>query len=288
MGFLKDLSNLMETNLNMIKDEMDILKKEFVKVKDDLYFNLAVLQQLNLFVVFGKLNHYKIEELPSKNDHESIIMINDTEGRRSLIKYQNIDTKEITRIYFLRLDRLHDHLRKESLNILETSDSVLELIKGSNWEIYEIVDQYKDLTEKIFNWVIIKPTVTIKYPDGKSETKRICLKEVSSFIQTLVEEYRLDFIINKGFTKLIHPKEDTVYENSKVSHEDILITYGIDVSFEDKNRYKLKTEDELDDVLDSIEKRINNPLYIVTHYERLLGYLNKLNIVKIKRYTELE
>ena len=77
------------------------------RIRDELSYNLAIIQQFNLFSVFGRLNRCKVEELPEKKENEIIKITTDIDGRRSIIRYIDKKSSEPTRIYFLRLDRQH-------------------------------------------------------------------------------------------------------------------------------------------------------------------------------------
>lgn len=260
------------------------------RIRDELSYNLAIIQQFNLFSVFGRLNRCKVEELPERKENEIIKMTTDIDGRRSIIRYIDKKSSEPTRIYFLRLDRQHEQDLKENTVVLETDTDLdpKEFIKGDQWVLYEVSNTiYQELSEKIFDWKIVKPTVTIIHPDGREEHPNIQLKDVSNYIQFLVEKYRLDFTVTNGFFKLIHPDHNVVYENSQVSHNDILIAYGLEIKFEDRKPFKLTTKEELDQVLDNIEAKIENPSYIIEHYNRLLDYYNRYNGDEKKEYKEI-
>ena len=260
------------------------------EIKHELSFELAVIQQLNLFSVFGRLNRCKVEELPEKKENEIVQITTDIEGRRTILRYQDKNTGEYTHIYFLRLDRQHEQDLKENSTIIETETDIdpKVFIKGDNWTLYEIDNTiYRELSEKIFNWIIVKPVITVIHPNGEEEHPNIQLKNVSSYIQSLVEKYRLDFTLINGFFKIIHPDSNVVYENSQVTHNDILIAYGLEIKFEDRKPFKLTTKEELDQVLDNIEAKIENPSYIIEHYNRLLDYYNRYNGTEKKEYKEI-
>jgi len=65
------------------------------------------------------------------------------------------------------------------------------------------------------------------------------------------------------------------------------MAYGLEIKFEDRKPFKLTTEEELDQVLDNIEAKIENPSYVIEHYNRLLDYYNRYNGTEKKEYKEI-
>lgn len=275
-----------EPMIEAINDSLILVNK----IKDELSYNLAIIQQFNLFSVFGRLNRCMVDELAEKKGNEIIKITTDIDGRRSIIRYKDKKTSECTRVYFLRLDRQHEQDLKENTTVIETDTDIDPklFIKGDKWALYEVSNTiYQELSEKIFDWKIVKPSITVIHPNGEEEHPNVQLKDVSSYIQSLVEKYRLDFTVTNGFFKIVHPDSNVVYENSQVTHNDILIAYGLEIKFEDRKPFKLTTKEELDQVLDNIEAKIENPSYVIEHYNRLLDYYNRYNGTEKKEYKEI-